>query len=222
MSEPDWSVHLLQLSARGELGRASSSLFLDLPALSQPWSCETRCCTPGLRDRDARSCCADLEVPVTPAERRALDAAHDEIAAFYAEQDPRWKGAPPPFFAGDTLQRAGRRCIFALLGPDGLSCGLHSLEDQTGRQRGALKPLPCRLFPLVQVEIDPQRSLLSAVSRRTARLAQTRPARSFFCIGAAGAPPLAHANTDTLTALYGARLTRTITRAVDDWIATRA
>ena len=138
--DPDWSVHLLQLAARGRLGYASRTLLLDLPALSQPWTCATGLCTPGRRAKEARSCCADLEVTPTDAERAAIDAALPEIAAFLAPRDPRW-AAPVNPFDGDALRRADRRCIFAMPGPDGLSCGLHTLEDATGRPRGALKPL---------------------------------------------------------------------------------
>lgn len=219
----DWSVHLLQLAARGELGVAGKGLLLDLPALAQPWTCATALCTPGKRAKDARSCCADLEVTPTAAERAAITAALPEIRAFVQGRDPRWPLDP---FDGEALARPGRRCAFALppaedaggVGvPGGLSCALHALEDATGRPRGALKPLPCRLFPLVLVDAEDGRTVISAVSRRTWRLAGSRPARSFACIGQEGAPTVAEACVDTLTTLYGAKVARKAAEAASAW-----
>ena len=195
----DWSVHLLQLAARGELGLAGRGLLLDLPALAQPWTCATALCTPGMRAKNARSCCADLDVTPTPDERVAIEAALPEIRAFVQGRDPRWPLHP---FDGEALARPGRRCAFALppaedagsVGlPGGLSCALHALEDATGRPRGALKPLPCRLFPLVLVDAEDGRTVISAVSPRTWRLSGSRPARAFACLGREGAPTVAEA-----------------------------
>jgi hypothetical protein len=217
----DWSVHLLQLAARGELGRVSRSLYLDLPALAQAWTCATGACTPGQRVPDARSCCADLEVTPTDAERAAIEAALPEIASFLASRDPRWATPQAPF-DGDALRRPSRRCVFALPPTSetpGLSCALHALEDATGRPRGALKPLPCRLFPLVIVDAEEGRTLLTAVSRRTWRLAGSRPARAFPCLGAPGAPTVAEACADTITALYGAKAAKAVAGAAATWRA---
>ena len=233
VSAPDWSVHLLQLAARGALGRVErgreagrrgGELWLDLPALAQAWGCDTGLCTPGRRAADARSCCADLEVVPSPEERAAIEAALPEIAAFLSSDDPRWARPRAPF-AGDALDRAGRRCIFARLDADGsqagrLSCGLHALEDATGRRRGALKPLACRLFPLVEVDAEAGRTLLTAISGRTWRLAESRPARSFPCIGS-GAMTIAEACADTLDAQFGAVAAQRTIRAVRQWLAER-
>ncbi|MES2643378.1 MAG: hypothetical protein V4850_28095 [Myxococcota bacterium] len=213
----DWTVHLLQLAARDNLGQAGKGRLLDLPALAQSWACATGACTPGLRAAGARSCCADLEMSPTPDERAAIDAALPEIADFMAPRDPRWAAGAPAIYEGDALRRPGKRCVFAVLGPEGLGCGLHTLEDSTGRERGALKPLACRLFPLVLVEVDERTTLLSAIHRNTARLAGSRPARVFPCIGAQGAPTVAESCADTITALWGAKAATRAREAVDGW-----
>lgn len=233
-ADPDWSVHLLQLAARGELGRATPRLLLDLPALAQPWTCASAVCTPGLRAPDARSCCADLEVTPTAPERAAIHGAMDEIAAFMAPRDARWADGPPEVFAHDALRRppdrrADRsaeapapgktrpRCVFALHTPQGLACGLHAVEDATSRPRGTLKPLPCRLFPLILVDIEDGRTLLSAIHPRTARLAGSRPARAFPCLGIPEAATVAESCADTLTELFGARAARSAGSAAATW-----
>jgi len=229
-TDPDWTVHLLQLAARGNLGQAARGRLLDLPALAQAFTCATGACTPGRRAADARSCCADLEMSPSAEERAAIDGALPEITAFMAPRDPRWAAGTPKVYDGDALRRAkdpgagrvGARCIFAVGGANGLSCGLHALEDATGRARGALKPLPCRLFPLVLVEVDDGNTLLSAIHRSTARLAGSRPARAFPCIGAAGAPTVAESCADTITALWGPKAAKKAQAAVAEWRARTA
>ena len=211
----DWSAHLLGLAARGELGRATPRIWLDLPALAQPWACASGTCAPGRRAPTARSCCADLEVEPNAAELAAIEADLPGIAVEMAG-DPRWSRTPALTRDG-ALARPGRRCVFALEVADGLACGLHRREDTAGLSRGTLKPLPCRLFPLVVVDIEDGRTLLSAVHRRTATLAGTRPARAFPCIGLEGVPSVAESCQDTLTALYGARAARAAVAAVTAW-----
>ncbi|MDP2314709.1 MAG: hypothetical protein Q8P41_17530 [Pseudomonadota bacterium] len=218
-SEADWTVHLLQLAARGNLGQAGKGRLLDLPALAQSWACSTGACTPGRRAPNARSCCADLELTPTEPERAALDAALPEIAAFLAPRDERWEHGAPALYDGDALRRPGRRCVFAVMGAEGLHCGLHALEDATARPRGSIKPLACRLFPLVLVEVDEDTTLLSAIHRNTARLAGSRPARAFPCIGAEGSPTVAESCADTITALWGAKAAKRAREAAEGWRA---
>ncbi len=216
-NEADWTVHLLQLAARDNLGQAGRGRLLDLPALAQAWTCATGACTPGRRAPGARSCCADLELTPTADERAAIDAALPEIGAFLASRDPRWAAGAPAIYEGDSLRRPGRRCVFAAEGPEGLRCGLHELEDATARTRGTLKPLACRLFPLVVVEVDPQTTLLSAIHRNTARLAGSRPARAFPCIGASDAPTVAESCADTIAALWDTKAAKRAVAAVAGW-----
>jgi hypothetical protein len=206
----DWSVHLLQLAARGQLGRVGRKLLLDLPALSQSFACVTSACTPGIRAKDARSCCADLEVTVSEAEQAAITAALPEIAAHLGWSDI------PAVFDGDTLTRPKRRCVFAVESP--LRCGLHTFEDTNGLKRGTLKPLPCRLFPLVIVDAEDGRTLVTAIHTRTATLAGSRPARVFPCLGAE-APTIAESCADTLLALYGEKAAVDIARQARAWSA---
>lgn len=202
--EADWSSFVLRRALKGELGDGGPGILLDMRALTQPYGCRTGACTPGMRLPKARSCCADLEVGLTEREESAIHAALPEIAGVLSD-DPRWKAGIPEVTEDGALRRSKRRCIFAKLGPTGLSCALHELEDRTARPRGSLKPMPCRLFPLAVVELGDGRLLLTAVHRDTATSLATRPARVFPCLGSGGTP-LYVAEQDAITELFGAEV----------------
>src|SRR5258705_2391870 len=132
-----------------------------------------------MRAPRTRSCCADIDVSLSPRERRSLERAAPRIAAFLAPRDPRWAAGAPPLFGevdadgGATLRRAGGRCVFAVPGERGLRCGLHLLEDRERRPRGSLKPIPCRLFPLILVDLGDWRRPLTPLPRNTRALVAT-------------------------------------------------
>lgn len=202
--EADWATYVLRRALRGELGDGGPGILLDLVALMQPYGCRTELCTPGMRGPRDRSCCADLEVAVTPREAEAITDALPEIATLFTE-DPRWSAGVPAVIEDGALRRQGRRCIFARLGPKGLSCGLHALEDQTARPRGTLKPVPCRLFPLAVVDLADGRMLLTAIHRNTSTFLASRPARAFPCLGAGGTP-LYISEEAAITELFGRKV----------------
>jgi hypothetical protein len=200
--EADWAPYILKRALRGQLGDGGPGLILDLPPLQQPYACRTSLCRPGMRSKKARSCCADLTVSVSDWEQAAITAALPEIATTMAA-DPRWKAGSPAIVHDGTLCRPGRRCVFAFLGSNDMSCALHAAEDNTGVARGSIKPFPCRLFPLAVVDLGEGRRLLTAVHRDTATLLGTRPARVFPCLSAA-ATPLFVAERATITEIFGA------------------
>lgn len=212
----DWTAHALRLDARGALGRGPKGLLIDLPALAQPWTCASGLCTPGRRSPKARSCCADLDVVLDDDELGRIEAAMPGLAPRLAEMDPRWAAGPIPWRDGDTLTRPGRRCVFSRLAPEGLRCALHEVEAQDGLTPGALKPSPCRMFPLIWVDADDGRALLSAVHPRTARLVGTRPAAAFPCVGE-GAVSLAESMRGALVELLGARGAAVVLRQVREF-----
>lgn len=213
VAEADWEAHVRRLALHGGLGYAADGLLLDLPALAQPHACRPATCAPGLRAAGSRSCCADLDVELTEPEVDALTVALPELTAFLAPRDPRWAGGAPDLLEGPVLRRPGGRCVFAATGPHGLACGLHALEDATGRARGTLKPMPCRLFPLVVVDLGEERTLLTAVHRTTARHVGLPP-RRFPCLLSDDRASLVRSARDTLEELWGPATARAIARAV--------
>lgn len=214
VADADWGGHVVGLANRGELGTGGSGLLLDLPALAQPFACVPTGCAPGLRAEGRRSCCADLTVELTPDEAAAIDAALPEVAAWMAPRDPRWgKGAPTTVEEG-ALLRPGRRCVFAVKDERGLSCGLHAVEDATGRTRGTLKPMPCRLFPLVVVDLGDGQLLLTAVSRKLGARFGLPPVRLFSCLSGEAGTTVVDDTAETLEALWGRKAFLRIRREV--------
>ena len=212
----DWTAHALRLDARGELGRGPMGLLIVLPALAQPWTCASGLCTPGRREAKARSCCADLDVVLDDDELSRIEAAMPDLAPRLAAVDPRWAAGALVWREGDTLTRPGRRCAFSRIAPEGLRCVLHEIEAQDGLTPGALKPAPCRMFPLIWVDADDGRALLSAVHPRTARLVGTRPAAAFPCIGE-GTLSLAESMKGALVELLGARGAAAVVKQVREF-----
>jgi hypothetical protein len=218
-AEADWGGHVTRLALRDDLGSGGAGLLLDLPALGQPFACVSNTCAPALRPARTKSCCADLDVTLTPNERDAITPALPEVATWMTGRDPRWADGTPAIFDGDTLRRPSKRCVFAAQGPEGLACALHVVEDASGRPRGTLKPMPCRLFPLVLVDLGEGRVLLSAVTRRTARHVGLPSATSFPCLRGDTTRdiPLVESVEDTLVELWGKRTARGIVRSVAAW-----
>jgi hypothetical protein len=202
-ADADWA-RLVVLRANGGALGLSGRLLLDLPALAQPFRCRSGECTPGRREPRTRSCCADIEVTLTPWERRAVLRALPALAAFLAPRDPRWSRGAPAIFEGDALCRPDGTCILAIRRRCGLRCALQELERARRLRPGALKPLSCRLFPLVVVDLGRGRRLLTAVHAGTALLGATPPPRLFPCLrGDPGRPPLYRELHPVLEALLG-------------------
>lgn len=207
----DWGGHVRRLAARGALG-AARGLLLDLPALAQPHACRSGTCAPGLREPRRRSCCADLDVELTEGEAARITEALPRVAAWMSSRDSRWASGVQEPFEGTTLRRPGRRCIFAASGPEGLTCALHAVEDEGGRSRGSLKPMPCRLFPLVVVDLGDGHVLLTALARHTSTLVGGGAA-AFPCLRGGAGPTLAESAADTLEELWSGPVARAIVGA---------
>ncbi len=217
----DWGGHVRRLAQRGNLG-AARGLLLDLPALAQPHACRSGTCAPGLREPRRRSCCADLDVEVTPGEAGRITEALPLVAAWMKPRDARWQGGVPETMDGATLRRPGRRCVFAASNAEGLTCSLHAIEDETGRPRGALKPMPCRLFPIVVVDLGDNHVLLTALARHTSALAGGGGAAAFPCLRGEAGPTLVESAADTLVELWSRATARAVVRAVERWRAETA
>ncbi len=218
--EADWTRVVLQRAMSAQLGHGGEGVLLDMLALTQPHACRPHLCTPGMRGRTDRSCCADLEVSVADEEVDVIEQALPEIA-LAMQADPRWADAVPAWNEDGALVRHAdpgsrrKRCVFAESTPEGLRCVLHRLERETDREPGELKPLPCRLFPLALVAMGDGSVLVTAIHKKTARDLASRPARVFPCLSD-GAPPLYESEREVIESVLGAEVYDAIVVAAED------
>ena len=162
-------------------------VFVDLAALAgRRFACRPALCTPGLRERGVLSCCADLDVTLSAAERRSIDRHLPQVSLQMAARDRRWSGGAPAIYADPAarqpvLARSARRCVFAYPTPDGLRCGLHTTAEAEGLPVARLKPLPCRLFPLVLLKARGRTVLTASVGAVGAALSAP-PEQRLACL----------------------------------------
>jgi hypothetical protein len=188
-------------------------VLVDLSALARRrFECRPLACTPGSRDRGIVSCCADIEVPLTGAEARAITRGLPAVASTMAARDRRWsRGIPVVFDASRHLLRPGRRCVFAYPSPSGLRCGLHTAAEEHGLPVESLKPSPCRLFPLVVLEYGGRTVLTASYGDVSAALGGP-PEHRLACLGLRDAPPLFESCRRPIEGMFGGAFYRKVAR----------
>jgi hypothetical protein len=176
------------------------------------FACRPLVCTPGSRARGTVSCCADIEVPLTAAEQRAISRRLPLIASTMAGRDRRWaRGIPVVFDADRHLMRPGRRCVFAYPSPEGLRCGLHTAAEEEGLPVRSIKPSPCRLFPLVLLEHGGRRILTASYGDVSAGLGGP-PEHRLACLALRDAPRLFESCRGAIEELFGPAFYRRLER----------
>jgi Fe-S-cluster containining protein len=160
--------------------------------------CMTHACR--LRKHDDRlmldACCqygADVDV----AERDAILARRDEIAAVLSEpaRSAPWftteEQIDPDFPSGRNVRTAtlGDGCLF--LAHDGRGCAIHRASIEGGWDFHGTKPNVCRLFPLTYADDE---------------ILVSDDYPDYSCAGEPGAPTLYRVARDTLGAVFGAAL----------------
>jgi hypothetical protein len=195
---------MLGKMARGRVVPVAG-IYVDRAVLEARFACVPGRCAPRRGRGRALSCCADLEVALSPAEARALAKERSSLRDWLVAREPRL--APVPELPGPdstALARPGGRCVFSALGEDGaILCHLHAWAGSTGRDRRAVQPLPCQLFPLILLDLGEGRVGLTVVARDTARRVGTPPPTRHPCRADPELPPLVVAMRDDIAALLG-------------------
>jgi hypothetical protein len=109
--------------------------------------------------------------------------------------------------------RPGRRCVFAYPSEEGLRCGLHTAADTLGLPLAAIKPSPCRLFPLVVLEHGGRTILTASYGDVSAALGGP-PEHRLACLALPDAPRLYESCRDALEETFGAPFYRRLTARV--------
>ncbi len=183
-------------------------------------------CTPDLcimpSRKKWRSCCADLDLPLTAGERFRLRKFRRflESAIGNGERnstrflDPK-RTQTKDFWIDEhgCLRRPSRRCIFSAIDRrNQIRCQLHMAACALGVAVDELQPIACRLFPLVLVNLK-GRVLLTVLSRKNHRIWQALPPNRFPCLSVPTNPPLIHSMRTTLDWIFGRGFARSLKKA---------
>ncbi|HSA23571.1 MAG TPA: hypothetical protein P5076_19075 [Myxococcota bacterium] len=185
-------------------------VMVDRALLEVRFRCVPGRCSPAVERGKLRSCCADLTVYVTPAERGRLRRHARALTEHLLAREPRLRALArrePEFFLdpdGESLSRPGQRCVCSRLLPDGkIRCHLHDLAARLGVGRTDLQPVTCRLFPLVLVAMPKGGVLVTVNDGGNYRAWGARHPRSFPCLNDTRLPRVIDSMADTLDWLFG-------------------
>lgn len=226
--DPDaWMAWALGRMARGAILEVGGVL-VDRAVLEQRFGCVPGRCAPGdLRGR-SRSCCADLDVALSPAEVNRLRRHSRRLGGWLARREPRLgvaqgprgaAGQRPFWLAADGAHLArptdpaggGARCVFSRLDRQGrIRCHLHGYARAQAIELAVVQPLPCRLFPLVLVSLPTAGVLLTVLSGSTSRLVGTLPAPRFPCLADPNLPEATRSLAPELDWLFGRGFARAL------------
>jgi len=198
---------------------------VDPAVLHTRFACVPERCAPWNERGRMRSCCADIFVPLTPAERRRLRRHRRLLAGHLLRTEPRLRDClakpgrePGDFFLdedGDALERVGGRCIFSRRDAQGrIRCRLYTIAGKLGLETTDIQPYTCRIFPLVLVQLERGRVLLTVLHKDNYRGLESLPPWRFPCLADPGLPPLHRSMAGTLDWLFG--------RGFAAWLARQA
>ena len=159
-----------------------------------------------LIDNNMKMVSRNLDVTLSAAERRSIDRHLPQVSLQMAARDRRWSGGAPAIYADPAarqpvLARSARRCVFAYPTPDGLRCGLHTTAEAEELPVARLKPLPCRLFPLVLLKVRGRTVLTASVGAVGAALSAP-PEHRLACLRS-DLPPLHVSCRDGIEEQFG-------------------
>ncbi|HUU02448.1 MAG TPA: hypothetical protein VM425_13480 [Myxococcota bacterium] len=210
-----WLDDVLESPKLVRLGR----VLVDPSVMRARFICVPERCAPWSERGRHKSCCADIYVPVTPAERRRLSERRSALAAHLARAEPRLRkllsGKDLPEFYldqdGDALSRPGGRCIFSLKDNQGrLRCRLYRVAKNEGIPVTEIQPFTCRIFPLVLVHLDGGRVLLTVLNRKNCAGFESYPPARFPCLADKSLPPLVESMSATLDWIFGRGFARAL------------
>jgi hypothetical protein len=191
------------------------SILVDQSVLIARFDCVPERCAPA-RGRRRRSCCADVYVPLTVAEKRRLAGVRNELAAHLSRREPRLKCAEGRFYLdeeGETLCRPGGRCVFSLLDGRGrIRCHLHGFAKKHKLSQSDIQPYTCRIFPLLLISLEHGKILLTVLDKSNYKSWNTYSPQRFPCLADPSLPPLVQSMAKTLDWLFGKGFARELSR----------
>ena len=192
------------------------TILVDHSVLNTRFDCVPDRCAPVRGHRRWRSCCTDVYVPLTVAEKRRLSGIRNELAEYLPGREPRLKCAEDRFYLdeeGEALCRPGGRCVFSLLDGRGrIRCHLHNLAKRHKRFQSDIQPYTCRIFPLLLILLDKGKILLTVLDKSNYKAWNTYPPWRFPCLVDPSLPPLVQSMAGTLDWLFGKGFARELSK----------
>jgi hypothetical protein len=214
-----WMVALMKANAIFDVG----GVMVDRSVLTTHFSCVPDRCAPQPKRGRWRSCCADLDLPLTSGERFRLKRISRVLKETVGRFEPRLarliahQGRTSVTFwldADGYLRRPKQRCVFSAIDDRGrIRCHLYAVSRAIGVAVNDLQPISCRLFPLVLVNLRRGRVLLTVLNRQNHTLWQAPAPNRFPCLSDPALPPLVDSMSSTLDWLFGKSFARTLKRA---------
>jgi hypothetical protein len=183
------------------------SILVDKKVLKARFDCVPERCSPVRGRRRWRSCCTDVYVPLSPAEKRRLGHWRKELGRYLAGREPRLECHDGGFYLdeeGEALCRPEGRCVFSLLDGRGrIRCHLHKFAKQHKIAQSEIQPYTCRIFPLLLILLDRGGILLTVLNKGNYKAFNTYAPKRFPCLADPSLPPLVESMASTLDWLFG-------------------
>lgn len=199
-------------------------VLIDRYLFEARYACVPDRCSPAVERGKYRSCCSDLTVFLTRAERDRMARHREELAEYLYKREPRLRklfkrkrGKLGRFFLdedGDAFCRPGGRCVFSKIDSRGrIRCHLHTMYRNLDIDRTDLQPITCRLFPLVLCHLSGGRVLVTLINKQNYRAWGSKHPRYFPCLSEPDLPPVLDSMRSTLDWLFGKGFTTAVKRA---------
>jgi Fe-S-cluster containining protein len=189
-------------------------ILVDPGVLKAHFDCVPERCAPWAARGRFRSCCADIYVSIGKKEIAKLRKNHRVLDAHLSKTEPRLKklldssnGNKKEFFLdedGDALCRPGGRCVFSLMDKQArLRCRLYTVAKKQNMEITDIQPFTCRIFPLIIVQLDGGRVLLTVLDKKNYKAFESHPPSRFPCLSDPKLPPLVKSMSKTLDWMFG-------------------
>lgn len=192
------------------------SILVDQLVLHTRFDCVPERCAPVRGHRRWRSCCTDVYVPLTLAEKRRLAGVRKELGRHLSRREPRLSCGGGRFYLdeeGEALCRPGGRCVFSLLDGRGrIRCHLHQFARKHKIPQSDIQPYTCRIFPLLLILLDEGKILLTVLDKSNYRAWNTYAPWRFPCLVDPSLPPLVQSMAGTLDWLFGKGFARELSK----------
>ncbi len=195
--------------------KMSRYVYVDRALLQARFSCVPYECSPGIDQGKWRCCCADIHVPLTSGEIRKLGRSSEGLGRFLMKNEPRLirsisnsNGTRKSMFwldeDGTSLSQPSGRCVFSTWDRLGrLRCHLHAYTKKINIALNDVQPYTCRIFPLLVIQMEYGRILVTVLNRENYRAWETLAPHRFPCLSNPDHPPIVRSMANTLDWLFG-------------------